>query len=108
MALLERFPRERDSTSSDDVAGHGAEFVEHKFRSVRDIFSDLDSPSGVGVRGGLVGFFRSGRGGIQVGLSVMVRREVKKYLVKVGASEWYARPNEEVLTRYLRAYRAAS
>ena len=53
-------------------------------------------------------FVRSGRGGIQVGLSVMVRREVKKYLVKVGASEWYARPNEEVLTRYLRAYRAAS
>ena len=76
--MSERFPREGASASSDDVAGHGAEFVEHKFRSVRDIFSDLDSPSGVGVRGGLVGFFRSGRGGIQVFLRVVMRGEINE------------------------------
>ena len=90
------------------MARHGVEFIERELRAVGERVSNLPSPAGIMVQGGLMRFVRSGRGGIRVGLSVMVRREVKKYLVKVGASEWYARPNEEVLTRYLRAYRAAS
>ena len=49
MALSEIFPREMASVSSDDVAGNGAEFVEREFRDVRERFSNLASPEGIGV-----------------------------------------------------------
>ena len=76
--MSERFPRERASTLSDDVAGHGAEFVEREFCDIRKRVSDLDSPAGVVVRGGLVGSVRLGRGSIRVGLCIMVRGETNK------------------------------
>ena len=75
---MERFPRERASASSDDMAGHGAEFVERELRAVRERVSDLAYLAGVRLRGGLVGLLRSGVGGIQVGLRVMVRGEINK------------------------------
>ena len=78
MALSEGFPVERVSESSDDVARHGAKFVERKFCAARERVSNLNSPSGVRVRGGLVGFIRSGSGSIGIGLRVVVRREVKE------------------------------
>ena len=78
MALSERFPREGASASSDDVAGHGAEFVEREFCDIRKRVSDLDSPAGVAARGGLVVFVRLGRGSIRVGLCIMVRGETNK------------------------------
>ena len=37
----------------------------------------MDPPSGVRVRGGLVGVVRAGRGGFQIGLRVVVRGKVK-------------------------------
>ena len=67
------FPRERASTSIDNVARHGVEFLELEFRTITERVYDMDSPAGVRVRSGLVGFFRLGRVGIQVGLRVMVR-----------------------------------
>ena len=60
--MSEGFPGERSSTSSDDVAGHGAEFVEREFRDVMEGVSDYAYPESVLVRGGLVGF--SGQGGV--------------------------------------------
>ena len=53
-------------------------------------------------------FIRLGRGSIQVGLRVVVRGEAEEGFLKVGASELYKRPKEEVLTRYRGAYRDAS
>ena len=74
--MLEIFPIDRASTSSDNVAGHRVEFIEREFRAVGEVVTDLASPTGVGVRGGLVRLFRSGRGGVRVGLCVVVRRKV--------------------------------
>ena len=75
---MDIFPRERASALSYDVAGYGAEFVEKELRAARERVSDLAYPAGVGVRGGLMGFVRLGRGGIQVGLRVMVRGKMNK------------------------------
>ena len=58
---MESFPGERASTLSDNVNIYGAKIEEQKFRSVRERVSNLVSPEGARVRGGLVGFFRSGR-----------------------------------------------
>ena len=60
------------------MAGHRVEFIDREFRAVRERVTDLDLPAGAGVRGGIVRFFRLGRGGIRVGLRVMVMREVNK------------------------------
>ena len=45
--MSEIFSIDRASISSDDVAGHGAEFVEREFRAIRDGVSDLYFPEGV-------------------------------------------------------------
>ena len=64
MALLDRFPRKWAFASSDDMDGHGAEFIEREFRAVRERVANLASPEGVGVQSGLVGFIRLERGDI--------------------------------------------
>ena len=78
MALSEEFPGYKASASSCDVERHGANFLEREFRAVRESVSNLTSPECVIVRGGLMGFVRLGRGGIQVGLRVMVRGKMNK------------------------------
>ena len=47
MELLEEFPVDRASESSDDVSRNGEKYVEREFRDVREGFSDLNSPAGI-------------------------------------------------------------
>ena len=78
MALSEEFPGYKASASSYDVERHGANVLEREFRAVRESVSNLTSPEGVIVRGGLMGFVRLGMGGVGIGLRVMVRGKVNK------------------------------
>ena len=55
---------------------HGAECLEQEFCAVVERVPNLASLAGVGVRVGIVIFVRSGRGGIQVGLRIVVKGEV--------------------------------
>ena len=47
--MPKRFPREKDSASSDNVDGHEAEFIERDLRAVGEIVPDVASQSGVRV-----------------------------------------------------------
>ena len=81
---MEGFPGERASTPSDDVARHGEKLVKRYFCAVKERVSDLTYPAGVRVRGRLVGFVKSGRGGVQIGLHIMVRGVVGKVFGEGG------------------------